>query len=110
MAITFDKKEFKRRYKSLKLGKQKYSLRFSFYPALFFGLIMTFVNYFRFDEKIITSLILKFCIYFFIMLMTNYFLSKYQWKQMKNDFNESLEYWEKHDPSFFDGEKYEKIK
>ncbi len=109
MAITFDKKEFKRRFKSLKLGKHKYSFYFSFYPALFFALTMSVVNYFLFDEKIITTLILKFWIYFIVMFITSYFLSKSQWKQIKNDYNESLDYWEKHDQSFFDGEKYEKI-
>ena len=110
MAITFDKKEFKRRYKSLKLGKEKYSLRISFYSSFFLAIILTFLDYFVFDEKVFISLLLKFTFFFIFMFMTNYFVYKYQWKQMKNDFNESLEYWEKHDPSFFDGEKYEKIK
>lgn len=109
MAITFDKKEFNKRHKSLKLGKKKYSLMFSLFPALFFSLTMSIANYFLFDEKIITTLILKFFIYFIIMLITNYFSSKYQWKQIKDDYNDTLDYWEKHDPAFFEGEKYEKF-
>lgn len=109
MAITFDKKEFKRRYKSLKLGKEKYSLRISFYTSFFSALTLAFLNYFIFDEKVFETLILKFTFFFIFMFIVNYFVYKSLWKQIKNDYNESLDYWEKHDPSFFDGEKYEKM-
>lgn len=109
MAITFDKKEFKRRYKSLKLGKEKYSLRISFYSSFFLALTLAFLNYLVFDEKVFESLLLKFTFIFIFMFISYYFVYKTQWKQIKNDYNESLDYWEKHDPSFFDGEKYEKI-
>lgn len=110
MAITFDKKDFKRRYKRLKLGREKYLLSSSFFSSLFITFLFSLLNYFLLDEKRLKSIIFQFSFFFIFMFITNYFVSKYQWKQMKNDFNESLEHWEKHDPSFFDGEKYEKIK
>jgi hypothetical protein len=109
MAIIFDKKEFKRRYKSIKLGKEKYSLRISLYISLFTALFINGFNYLIFDEKEIKALILKFTFSFIFLFVVYYFVYKSQWKPLVNDYNDSLEYWEKHDPSLFDGEKYEKI-
>jgi hypothetical protein len=108
MAITFDKKSFRRSYRDLKRGKSKFHIRQSFYQALGFAFLMTVFNYF-FDDKIFPELLLKFIFYFVFMFVCYYFISKFQWKQIKDDYNDTLDYWEKHDPAFFEGEKYEKF-
>lgn len=109
MAITFDKKEFKRRYKSLKLGREKYLIASSFFSTLFTTFFAGLLNYFLFNEKGFKSIIFISLFFFVFMFVAFYFINKSLWKQMKNDFNESIDYWEKHDPTFFDGEKFEKI-
>ncbi|MGE5356090.1 MAG: hypothetical protein ACM3PT_07600 [Deltaproteobacteria bacterium] len=109
MAITFDKKGFRRRYKLMKLGKEKYSLRISFFLALFYAVFMTGFNYLTDDDKSLKSHVISFFFYLIFMFVINYFLYKSQWSQEKREINETLDYWGKNDPSFFEGEKYEKI-
>lgn len=109
MSIIFDKKRFKRSYKLLKPGKEKYNLRISFYTALFYAVFMTGFNYLINEDKSIKSHVLTFFLYLIFMFFGNYLINKSQWSQVKREFNETVDYWEKNDPSFFEGEKYEKI-
>ncbi|MBK7093737.1 MAG: hypothetical protein IPH57_01225 [Saprospiraceae bacterium] len=109
MAITYNKKGFKRRYKLMKLGKEKYSFVISFLIAFFFASGMTVFNYFMDDEKSLRSFIFPFFFYLIFMFVFNYFVYKSQWSQEKRDINETIEYWEKNDPAFFQDQKFEKI-
>ena len=109
MAITYNKKGFRRRYKLMKLGKEKYSFVISFLIAFFFASGMKVFNYFMDGEKPLRSFIFSFFFYLFFMFIIKYFLYKSQWNQEKREINETLDYWKKSDPSFFKKEKFEKI-
>ena len=49
-------------------------------------------------KKELFGFALKFIVFFLIM----YFILYYNWKYMKKDYEDSIQYFKKHDPSFLD--------
>ncbi|MGE5356088.1 MAG: hypothetical protein ACM3PT_07590 [Deltaproteobacteria bacterium] len=111
MAITYDKKAFKSIEKSFKTGKKKYILRHSILSSFFFAGTIVFIKYyFWHEDNNFSNLILRFFIYFLIWFLLSFFIvSPAVWNDIERTYNDTKEYWTKHDPSFFDEEKFEKI-
>jgi hypothetical protein len=110
MPITFDRKGFRKTANSIKKGKKHYLLRMSFFmslfQAIFMSLFFAFINKDNFEWD---YFLLVFFVFFIFELILNYYLLSKQWKPIVSDYNETIDYWEKHDPSFFEGVKYNKI-
>lgn len=110
MPITFDRKGFRKTAKNLKKGKKHYALRLSMIGSIFNALLSSFFIAFVFEKSFNVALFL--ISFFFIFLFTfiaDYFVYLTQWKLMIDNYNETIDYWEKHDPTFFEGTKYDKI-
>ena len=110
MPITFDKKGFRKTARWIKLGKKKYALRMTFLISLFYAVFASFFIAFTLDEIFSwKKVMLLFIVLFLFDFILNYFQMLRQWKSIISDYNETIDYWEKHDPTFFGGEMYEKI-
>lgn len=112
MDITFDKRNFDKLQRWVSQGVIKYARKQAFMSVLFNIPVYAFILFILKEDSteinILNYLLLASGVSF-ISFIPYYFLYKYNFKNIKSIYNNSVDYWEKHDPSFFEGEKYEKI-
>ncbi len=103
MGVIFDKKKIRKIHKIINGNRKKYAVKTSIIASVVYLLVGGTLDYLIDPENFQTKnevleLTLKFIVFFFIM----YFILYYNWRYMKKDYDDTIQYFEKNDPSFLD--------
>ena len=105
MAITYDKKMLKRLHKKVDGGKRKFAFKNSFLFSSLYFIFMLGLMYLiqkktnenlQFDLTFVGTWFLA-AFFMFIIMYISYLR---QWKDSKAMYDESIKYFEKHDPGY----------
>lgn len=107
MAITYDKKRLKQLHKQVNGGKKRYALKIAFFVSLFWYIFMIIImglvysktkENFKFDLEFLSFWFLGAV----IMFVFNYYFYLKNWKDTKALYDDTITYYEEHDPSFLE--------
>jgi len=103
MAITFDKEALKKYKKWTKEGKKKYAIRIAFRGSLFQTVFISIFLYFINNDDIpIIKFLLLLPLFFIFNFVTGYYIYLKDWKRIKNDYEETIEYFNKTNPGYIE--------
>jgi hypothetical protein len=112
MEITYDKKKYKKIEKDIIKGKSRYAVKQALLGVMSNIPVYLFVmfilsgeeSYYKVWEKILIIFIMS-----VISFVPFYFLNRSAYSHITKIYEDTREYWEKHDPTFFERENLKKI-
>lgn len=105
MAITYDKKMLKRLHKIVNGGQKKYALQYALFLSIFYFLIMLGFEYlkqYKSSKDIVIDVeFIGFWLVGSLFMFVVYYIMTYKgYKDQKAMYDETIKYFEKHDPEF----------
>ena len=103
MGVIFDKKKILKLHKILNGNRKKYAIRTAIIASVVYILIGGTLDYLIDQEDFMTKKeLVEVSLKLIIFFLTMYFVLYYNWKYMKKDYDDTIQYFEKNDPSFLE--------
>ncbi len=109
MAVIHNKKKFRKAAELIRQGKNYYAfyrLKHESYSYPIYFLLVLIGIYFWSDDYLFD--LIKYSFIFFISAILSYFSNRDSFLELMYDFNDTIDYYNSNDPSFFDGIEYKK--
>lgn len=110
--ITYDKKKYRKIEKVIVKGKSRYAVKQALLGVISNIPVYLFVMFILSGEESIYNTCQKILIIILMSIISFvpfYFLNLSAYSHITKIYEDTREYWEKHDPTFFEGENLKKI-